>query len=101
MEYSIRQGLDSPHIERYLRNRRRMNVSNKRVEEMVYLGVGMKVMVTQNVETDLDITNGAFLTQRSRNIQMHPSCISTGVQPMSLFTLKGRARANLRAWLPT
>ena len=38
--------------------------------ETIQLAVGMKVMVTQNVETDLDITNGAHGT--IMDIVLHP-----------------------------
>jgi len=43
---------------------------NQDLPESIDVAVGMKVMVTQNVETDLDITNGAQGTVTS--IVLHP-----------------------------
>ena len=61
--------------------------------DMIELLVGMKVMVTQNVETDLDITNGA--RGKIVDIVLHPD------EPPGIYPPQGlKFEMTLRTLLP-
>ncbi|KAG1739555.1 hypothetical protein EDB19DRAFT_1635769 [Suillus lakei] len=70
--------------EHYAQQRHMKPKKRQDLPDMVEIAIGMKVMVTQNIETDLDITNGARGT--IVKIVLHPD--KPVIDNKSLVTLK-------------